>query len=201
MSKNNRTVDRIQAVWNILGGEEGVDALINGELVISRPTKVWKTWMTLRLGTFKNVEEIRQALKAGGNNINDWTNNILGKPAFTVSETEQDVELVNVSVRELGFKKGASYTDICERAQELGLDLCHVEVGPQLRLQWKDQPKGMFIVVGINTVVENGLFDVFRLECDDNGMRYLDAVYGRADVEWNADICFIFVRRSSITSK
>lgn len=30
MSKNNRTVDRIQAVWNILGGEKGVDDLLAG---------------------------------------------------------------------------------------------------------------------------------------------------------------------------
>jgi hypothetical protein len=32
MAKNNRTVDRIQAVWNKLGGEQGVDRLLNGEL-------------------------------------------------------------------------------------------------------------------------------------------------------------------------
>lgn len=29
MAKNNTTVDRIQAVWNLLGGEEGVEKLLN----------------------------------------------------------------------------------------------------------------------------------------------------------------------------
>jgi hypothetical protein len=33
MAKDNKTVDRIQAVWNILGGEEGVDRLINREVL------------------------------------------------------------------------------------------------------------------------------------------------------------------------
>jgi len=34
MAKDNKTVDRIQAVWNILGGEGGVDRLLKHELVI-----------------------------------------------------------------------------------------------------------------------------------------------------------------------
>ena len=71
MSANNKTVDRIQAVWNILGGEEGVDRLLRGEIVVKMPERIWKTWMTVKLGTFKNVDEIRKALKAGGHSIGD----------------------------------------------------------------------------------------------------------------------------------
>ena len=41
MSKNNRTVDRVQAVWNILGGEKGVDRLLRGELKVSVPARSW----------------------------------------------------------------------------------------------------------------------------------------------------------------
>lgn len=42
MSKNNRTADRVQAVWNILGGEEGVDRLLSGEITISKPKRAWR---------------------------------------------------------------------------------------------------------------------------------------------------------------
>jgi hypothetical protein len=36
VAKNNSIPDRIQAVWNILGGDEGVDRLLRGELHVSR---------------------------------------------------------------------------------------------------------------------------------------------------------------------
>ena len=42
MSRNNRTADRVQAVWNILGGEEGVGRLLRGEITISEPERAWR---------------------------------------------------------------------------------------------------------------------------------------------------------------
>lgn len=180
-----------------MGTKEAIEAFLRGEFVVSRPARVWKTWMTIKLGTgLKTADDFRKALKAGRNNISDWVNNFLGKPAFTVSETERDVELVNVSVKELGFKKGACYADICKRALELGLDLCPAEVGPQLCLQWKDQPKGkhVFVVINVNTT-SDGLFDTFRVGCEDNGERYFESIYGRVDVDWDAHDFFVFMRR------
>lgn len=40
MARNNATVDRIQAVWNILGGEDGVDRLISGELEVVQKSHI-----------------------------------------------------------------------------------------------------------------------------------------------------------------
>ncbi len=42
MPKNNRTADRVQAVWNILGGEEGVDRLLRREITVSETERVWR---------------------------------------------------------------------------------------------------------------------------------------------------------------
>jgi hypothetical protein len=171
---------------------------LRGELVASKTTRAWLIWKTIKLGTLKNVEEIRQALKASGNSIGDWANDIIGKPAFTVSETEQDVELVNVSVLELGFKQGACYADICKRAFELGLDLCPAEVGPQLRLQWKDQPKGTFVVVAMEAITASGgCLGVFFVKRSDVGEQYLNADRGNADVVWDSVVRFLFLRRKS----
>ena len=158
--------------------------------------KLFKTWKTIKLGTFKNVDEIRKALKAKENFISDWANDILGEPAFKVSETEQDVELVNVSVEELGFKNSARYADICKRALELGLDLCPAEVGPQLRLQFKDQPKGTYVVVAMEAITDSdGNLFVFFVKRVDDGERYLSANSGYADLVWNAHYRFVFLRR------
>jgi hypothetical protein len=188
----------IEAVINKLGGMEGVERFLRDELVVKMPERVWKTWKTVKIGTFKNVDEIRQALKAGGHFIGDWANDILGKPAFKVSETEQDVELVNVSVEELGFKQGACYADICKRALELGLDLCLAEVGPQLRLQWKDQSKGTYVVVAMEAItVSVGNLGVFGVGRYDDGEQYLDANLGDAGYVWRAYYRFVFLRRKS----
>ena len=160
------------------------------------PERIWTTWKTIKLGTFKNVDEIRKALKAGGHSIGDWANDILGKPAFKVSETEQDVELVNVSVEELGFKDGARYADICKRALELGLDYCPAEVGPQLRLQYKDQSNGTYVVVAMEAITDSvGRFRVFYVERYDGGDRWLDSYNGHPDDVWGDSRRFVFLRR------
>jgi hypothetical protein len=49
--KNNKTVDRIQAVWNKLGGEDGVNALLCGDLEIVKGKSV-------QFGKFINVTEV-----------------------------------------------------------------------------------------------------------------------------------------------
>ncbi len=171
---------------------------LRGEMVEETQEHVWKTWKTIKLGTFKNVKEIRQALKAGGNNIGDWANDILGKPAFVVSVNEQDVELINVSVGELGFKQGACYADICKCAFKFGLDLCPAEVGPQLRLQYKDQPKGTYVAVAMNVITgSGGGLLVFCVRCRGDGEQCLGADYGSAGIVWNADHRFVFLRRKS----
>ncbi|MBI4692031.1 MAG: hypothetical protein HY773_01110 [Candidatus Terrybacteria bacterium] len=97
-------------------------------------------WKTVTLGIHKSVDEYRKALEANGFKIGNWGDDILGKSAFTVSSEETEVELVKMTVAELGFKDSATRKDIYERAIEFGLKLCPNEVGPALRLQYTDQP-------------------------------------------------------------
>lgn len=42
MAKQNKTVDRIQAVWNKLGGENGIDRLLKGELSVVKTPHPWR---------------------------------------------------------------------------------------------------------------------------------------------------------------
>ncbi|MGB8815657.1 MAG: hypothetical protein WCC74_00230 [Minisyncoccia bacterium] len=161
----------------------------------------WKTWKTVKLGKFKNVDEIRKALRDGAIYVDDRANDILGKPAFKMSETEQDVELVEVSNEELGFKDGACYADSCKRASEIGLDKCPAEVGPQLPLQCKDQPKKTFVVVAMEAITDsNGHLRVFCVESYGFGRQYLDAIAGNAGIVLDGRIRFLFLRRKNTQS-
>ena len=196
MKYNELNLGQIEALVNKLGGMDGVQRFLSGELIVSAATKVWKTWKKIKLGTgLKDADDFRKALKKADCNIGDWGNDILGKPAFTVSPEEMEVELVVVSVAELGFKEGATRADIYKRAQELGLDLCPNEVGPQLRLQYKDQPKGEWLLIGMEPItVSDGYLFVFRVERNDDGERWLLG-FGRPGDFWYADYRWVFLRR------
>ena len=194
----NAMVKNIMRQMDINDPSEAVRRINSGEWVVAPSERIWKTWKTIKLGTLKNVDEIRQALKDGRYSIGGMADDILGKPAFRVSETEQDVELVEVSNEELGFKAGASYADTCKRAFELGLTYCPAEVGPQLRLQFKDQPKGTFVVVAMEAIADSdGDFLVFYVKRYEGGNYSLYASFGGASNVWSGDVRFLFLRRKS----
>lgn len=158
---------------------------------------VFPIWKTIKLGTgLQNACEFRGALINGYFRIGDWGNDILGKPAFKAANALTEVDLVNVSVAELGFKDGAGATrkDIYERAIGLGLQLCPNEVGPQLRLQYKDQPKGEYLRVAMEPITgSDGNPDVFEVVHDEGGL-WLYGGHGYPDNFWFGYYRFVFVR-------
>lgn len=157
----------------------------------------FKTLMTIKLGTgLKTADDFRKALVAGGYLISDWANDVIGigKPAFTAATEETEVELVVVSVTELGFKDGVKRADIYKRAQELGLDLCPAEVGVQLRLQYKDQPKDKWLHIAMEPIPDSGgRLTVFDVGHSGIGL-WLHCSYGRPGSFWNGLDRWVFVR-------
>ena len=152
-------------------------------------------WKTIRLGTgLKSVDDFYKALKDGKFRFSDWASDILKKPAFKVADEETEIDLVKVTVAELGFKDGARRDQIGKRAEELGLELCPAEVGPQLRLQYPDQPNGEWISVAIKPILDSdGRPRVFYVVCDDFGLR-LDSRWRYPDYVWNAGHQWVFCR-------
>jgi hypothetical protein len=116
-------------------------------------------WKTITIGEYKGANAIRAAIDAAPCPIaiGDQADEILGRPAFPFSRTKADVDLVVVSVAELGFgPDGASLRDIYARASTFGLDLCPPEVGPILRLNYIDQPLGDFLHIAMRPVATYG---------------------------------------------
>lgn len=196
MKYGELTLGQVEALVNKLGGMEGVQRFLSGELLVSATAKVWKTWKTIQLGTgLQTADDFRKEVVKAGMKIGDWANDILGKPAFTATTSETEVELVVASVAELGFKDGATRKDIYVRAQELGLDLCPPEVGPQLRLQYTDQPKGEWLVIAMEPITgSDGSLRLFFVGRDDDG-RWLSARDGNPGGFWRGSCRFVFLRR------
>jgi hypothetical protein len=110
-------------------------------------------WKRITLGTHKGVNAFRQALEDARMRVGDSADEILGRPAFPYSKTKMDVDLVVLSVAELGFEDGwASLADVHRRAARLGFELCPPDVGPQLRLAYVDQPVGEFLQIAMAPV-------------------------------------------------
>ncbi len=94
----------MEAVVNKLGGMDGVRRFLNGELSLDIPQ--FAIWKTIKLGTeLKTADDFREALGVHGMKIGSWGNDILGKPAFTASVAEVEVDLVNVPSANSAFQK------------------------------------------------------------------------------------------------
>ena len=195
MKYGELNLGQVEAVVNKLGGMEGVKRFLSCETVIQVAEHKFKTWKTIKLGTgLKTADDFRKTLKDNGFNISGWANDILRKPVFTVAAEETEVELVKVTVAELGFKRGARHDQTYERAKELGLELCPPEVGPQLRLQYQDQPNGERILVAMEPIiVSDGDSDVFGVERVGSGL-WLYGFWGRPDVFWGPGDRWVFCR-------
>ena len=104
-------------------------------------------WRTITVGTSANSFALLNALDAAGCGIGGMAEEILARPAFNVGTRKTSVELFAVSAAELGFQPDTvRLADVYARAQQLGFGLAAAEVGPQLRLQYFDQPIGELVI-------------------------------------------------------
>jgi hypothetical protein len=114
-------------------------------------------WRTVTLGTYKTTDALRDALDVKRIHVGYAVDEILGRAAFNLSKTRRDARLVVLAVSELGFEEeGVSLADISARARQLGFELCPAEVGPQLRLQYLNQPLGEFLHIAMAPIARYG---------------------------------------------
>lgn len=156
--------------------------------------KTLPVWKTIRLGTGrKSAAGFPRAIRKSKMAIANRAKNIFEDRNFDVAGRKMEVELVKVTVAELGFKKGARIEQVYSRAKELGLELCPAEVGPQLRLQYRDQPEGEWMIIAMEPMRESdGFKSIFFL--GRNGSRiWLNTTFGEHD-SWEGFVQVVFVR-------
>lgn len=185
-----------EALLNMLGGIDVALKILtcnsvnvafsDGKAEVTATDPIISIWGTITIGNIAR-NQFDSTLEKRGMNVSDRSVDMMEKSAFTVAEQEEQIELVNVSVAELGFDKATRYDVICARAKERGLELCPPEVGPQLRFQYPDQPLNDCLAVAMEAICSS----VFCLERLGDAL-WLDGSCGYPDSCWDPDDHFVF---------
>jgi hypothetical protein len=145
----------------------------------------------------KDAKSLEAELRQKGINIYDRAMDLLKSKDFNVLKNPEKIETVKLSIADLGFKNGATTDEIYKKAEELGLELCPAEVGPQLRLQYADQPMDDWVFIGMKQIAgRGGIQDVFYLGRDGGGL-WLGTGWAEPDCRWGPGYQFVFRLRKS----
>ena len=154
------------------------------------------TWKTLTLGVYRDLPTLGVALDQAGCRIGDEVGAMLANRAFPLAPERREIELVVLSVAQLGFPRAASRAAIFARAEALGLQLCPPEVGPLLRLQYADQPVGEFLRIAMEPVrmANGGLDDMLVGNGGDGDL--LVSAQARPDQTLYWNVLLVFARKA-----
>jgi hypothetical protein len=161
----------------------------------ARESKALTVWKTIQIGGMKPAELAKEVPKHC-EEVSNWAQNLMKQKAFTTLDAKEDVMLVVLTPADLGFKKSPR-TDEFMTAEFLAkwsaenldgyvLELCPAEVGPQLRIQYEDQPKSEYLWIVMERITDSdGHPDVFRVERRGDGDRWLGTDCARVGGGWN----------------
>src|SRR5262249_8000183 len=154
-----------------------------------------QVWKTIATGTFADRFTLVGALDAVGCSVGNLAGEALASPAFSLSATKTNVDLLAVSAAELGFLTDtARLGDIYARARQLGFALAAAEVAPQLRLQYFDQPVGEFLIIGMEPINTREGEPVILTVANGGAGLILIGQDGNADAQISVRSRFLFVR-------
>lgn len=143
----------------------------------------------------KTKKELKEELVNKNIEVTSYAKSMIDSGDFTVRKNSEKIELVRLKVKDLGFPRGATTQEIYQKAKDLGLALCPPEVGPQLRLQYEDQPLGEYIFIAMKQITaSDGLPHVFELARRGGGL-WLNGLWTTSDNRWYPDAGFVFSLR------
>ena len=141
----------------------------------------------------KTPEQYEKELTARGFTVGDWGKDILYK-ADLKQGLGRKIKIIIPTVASLGFPKGSTRQEIQNAARELGIGLKPLppRVGPELRLQYADQPNGEYVLVDMENILgRDGHPRVFGVSCA-RGERWLSAHGGKAGNVWDGHFRWAF---------
>ena len=198
MSKYPKTLGRIEAVWNKLGGEDGVDRFLRDELSVSEPTRSWREedgviyFSVTSDGT--TGEDWIKRLEGNGFRVGDYAKQVLRSPDFKPTSGV---------TTEVAVLKGMLFEDndritkkIRAEADKRKLSKPNAELACLIREKFTDkeiEAMGLWYIVAMHEPINDSDGDPFLLNANryDVG-RWLSACSVRPGSRWYRDYGFAF---------
>jgi len=143
-------------------------------------------------------EELQAEMKRQNIQIYGYAQSMLDSKDFTTAKKSEPADLVRLKVRDFNLPN-PTMENIYRKAEELGLELCPAEVGPQYRLQYTDQPSDEYLYIAMKQIADSdGSPGVFGLG------RVTDGLWLSRSWAWPADgwyPAYEFVFRSRPSTK
>lgn len=142
MPKCSKTAERVADVWRIIGGDEGADRLINGELVICEAVRLWREidgiiYFSVVTNGMTGSQWVG-ALKRKGIRIGDDVKAVLLSDDFKPMPRGKVIE---VAVLRGGYFEDGKRTtaQICAQAEDLELSKLNAETACLARTAFPDK--------------------------------------------------------------
>jgi len=145
----------------------------------------------------ESSEDLQAYLRNGNFQVSDCARDMLNSQYFATLIEPKTIGLVRLKVSALGFTGSTATEELFRRAKELGLELSPAEVGPHLRLTYKNQPMGEWFYIGMKPITDrHGSPDIFKLERYEGGA-WLSAGWANPYDSWRPYDEFVFSLRKS----
>jgi hypothetical protein len=148
----------------------------------------------------KTADQMETKIDQLGFKLWGYAQHMMHHKDFTTLKKEIQAGFVRLTVRDLFGDNNLHTTDeIYKKADQLGLDLCPAEVGPQYRIQYTNQPMNEWVYIAMKQIsVPDGCPRVFGVHRGALGSR-LDDGWAKPRYEWNPEYQFLFSLRKSET--
>ena len=148
----------------------------------------------LTIGGLK-PKELEKALTAGGHRISDYAMDLLKSKDFTALPESKTISLVRATPRVMGLSGNPTTEQIYEKADRFNWDLCPAEVGPHLRLSYKDQPMNEWLSIAMKQIADrSGNPLVFHVGRYGSGS-WLNTAWAGPANQWDPDSSLVFSPR------
>lgn len=160
----------------------------------------------------KSVQELINLMHDKNIQIDPYAQDMLDNPDFTAQDIPENLELIKLNLRSLGFEHNPTTAEIIGTKEdkdkqgnpvpftsgkmtELGLNLCPAEVGPHQRLKDLEQPVGDWYRIAMKPFADrNGYPYVFNLARNGSGL-WLYSYWAGPDYGWYLDRKLVFCLR------
>lgn len=173
---------------------------IKAAMAVPWKMKVWRqVTLTTKLGRYP--AEFPELLEAKKIRVGNGSA-LMKQNAFVEVFEEQTVDVVRVSVRELGGTNYTRYDEICEFANVHELDWCPPQLAPELLLQCPKATMGdEDLIMGMRSIRDgHGCPGIFKINRDPERNKDLGAIEAHPDTVFHPSDVFLFIKRKKKTA-